>query len=89
VAHATDTTGTEPTRRDFLMLTTGAFAAVGTGALLVPLIGQLAPDAQVVAAGAPIEDRRAAHQAGARAVADHDRQLHPSRLRAARPVGRL
>lgn len=55
MAHATDTTGTEPTRRDFLMLTTGAFGAVGAAALLVPLVGQLAPDAQVVAAGAPIE----------------------------------
>jgi ubiquinol-cytochrome c reductase iron-sulfur subunit len=55
VAQATNTTGTEPTRRDFLMLTTGAFGAVGAAALVVPLIGQLAPDAQVVAAGAPIE----------------------------------
>ena len=55
MAHATDTTGTEPTRRDFLMLTTGAFGAVGAAALVVPLLGQLAPDAQVVAAGAPID----------------------------------
>jgi ubiquinol-cytochrome c reductase iron-sulfur subunit len=55
VAHATDTTGTETTRRDFLMLTTGAFGAVGAAAVVVPLIGQLAPDAQTVAAGAPID----------------------------------
>ncbi|MCU4181012.1 ubiquinol-cytochrome c reductase iron-sulfur subunit [Bosea sp. BH3] len=37
------------------MLATGAFGAVGVGALVVPLISQLAPDAQVVAAGAPID----------------------------------
>ena len=55
MAHATDTTGTEPTRRDFLMLTTGAFGAVGAAAVVVPLVSQLAPDAQTVAAGAPID----------------------------------
>jgi ubiquinol-cytochrome c reductase iron-sulfur subunit len=54
VAHATDTsTGT--TRRDFLMLATGAAGAVGVGALVIPLISQLAPDAQTVAAGAPVD----------------------------------
>ncbi|MGO4404253.1 ubiquinol-cytochrome c reductase iron-sulfur subunit [Bosea sp. RAF48] len=54
MANATDTsTGT--TRRDFLMLTTGAAGAVGIGAVIVPLISQLAPDAQTVAAGAPID----------------------------------
>ncbi|WID97967.1 ubiquinol-cytochrome c reductase iron-sulfur subunit [Bosea vestrisii] len=51
----TGTTGTEPTRRDFLMLTTAAVGVVGAGSLLLPLLGQLAPDAQVVAAGAPID----------------------------------
>ncbi|MGX1785913.1 ubiquinol-cytochrome c reductase iron-sulfur subunit [Bosea sp. NPDC055332] len=55
MAQATNTTGTEPTRRDFLMLTTGAFGAIGAAAVVVPLLGQLAPDAQVVAAGAPID----------------------------------
>lgn len=55
VAHATETTGTETTRRDFLMLATGAMGVVGTGAVLIPLISQLAPDAHTVAAGAPIE----------------------------------
>ncbi|MEN5081351.1 ubiquinol-cytochrome c reductase iron-sulfur subunit [Bosea sp. TWI1241] len=55
VAHATDSTGTEPTRRDFLMLTTAAAGVVGAGAVLVPLVSQLAPDAQTVAAGAPID----------------------------------
>lgn len=54
MANATDTsTGT--TRRDFLMLATGAFGAVGLGAVVVPLISQLAPDAQTVAAGAPVD----------------------------------
>ena len=54
MAHATDTsTGT--TRRDFLMLATGAFGAVGVGAVIVPLVSQLAPDAQTVAAGAPVD----------------------------------
>ena len=54
MAHATDTsTGT--TRRDFLMLATGAAGAVGIGALVVPLVSQMAPDAQTVAAGAPVD----------------------------------
>ncbi len=54
MAHATDTsTGT--TRRDFLMLATGAAGAVGVGAIVIPLISQLAPDAQTVAAGAPVD----------------------------------
>ena len=54
MAHATDTsTGT--TRRDFLMLATGAAGAVGLGAVVIPLISQLAPDAQTIAAGAPID----------------------------------
>ncbi len=45
----------EPTRRDFLYIATGAVAAVGAAATLVPLIGQMNPDASTVAAGAPIE----------------------------------
>lgn len=53
MAHATETTGT--TRRDFLMLATGAAGAVGTAAVIVPLISQLAPDAQTLAAGAPMD----------------------------------
>jgi ubiquinol-cytochrome c reductase iron-sulfur subunit len=55
VAHATDTKPTETTRRDFLMLATGAAGVVGLGAVVVPLVSQLAPDAQTVAAGAPID----------------------------------
>ncbi|MGY6247987.1 ubiquinol-cytochrome c reductase iron-sulfur subunit [Bosea thiooxidans] len=54
VAHATDTsTGT--TRRDFMLLATGAAGAVAAGSIVVPLISQLAPDAQTIAAGAPID----------------------------------
>jgi len=45
----------EPTRRDFLYIATGAAAAVGTAAALVPLIAQMNPDASTVAAGAPVE----------------------------------
>ncbi len=45
----------EGTRRDFLYLATGAFAAVGTAAALVPLIAQMEPDASTVAAGGPID----------------------------------
>lgn len=39
-----DTTD-EPTRRDFLLLTAGAFGAVGTVAAVWPLIDQMNPDA--------------------------------------------
>ena len=45
----------EPTRRDFLYIATGAIGAVGAAALLVPLIGQMDPDASTIAAGAPVE----------------------------------
>lgn len=43
------------TRRDFLYIATGAVAAVGGAAALVPLISQMNPDASTIAAGAPIE----------------------------------
>jgi len=39
----------EPTRRDFLYLATGAFAAVGAANLVWPLIDQMNPDASVKA----------------------------------------
>jgi len=39
----------EPTRRDFLYVATGAFAAVGVGAAVWPLIDQMNPDASVLA----------------------------------------
>ena len=44
-----DTTVPEPTRRDFLFLATGAMAAVGTVAALVPFVAQMNPDASVQA----------------------------------------
>jgi ubiquinol-cytochrome c reductase iron-sulfur subunit len=43
------------TRRDFLYVATGAVAAIGAAATLVPLIAQMNPDASTIAAGAPIE----------------------------------
>jgi ubiquinol-cytochrome c reductase iron-sulfur subunit len=45
----------EPTRRDFLFVATGAVAAVGATAALVPLIAQMNPDASTIAAGVPID----------------------------------
>jgi ubiquinol-cytochrome c reductase iron-sulfur subunit len=45
----------EPTRRDFLFIATGAVGALGAAATLVPLVGQMNPDASTIAAGAPIE----------------------------------
>jgi ubiquinol-cytochrome c reductase iron-sulfur subunit len=45
----------EPTRRDFLYVATGAVGAVAAVATLVPLIGQMNPDASTIAAGVPIE----------------------------------
>ncbi len=44
-----------PNRRDFLFVATGAFAAVGTAAAIWPLISQMSPDAQTIAAGAPFD----------------------------------
>jgi ubiquinol-cytochrome c reductase iron-sulfur subunit len=43
------------TRRDFLYVATGAVAAAGAVATLVPLIDQMNPDAATIAAGAPID----------------------------------
>jgi ubiquinol-cytochrome c reductase iron-sulfur subunit len=43
------------TRRDFLYVATGAVAAAGAAATLVPLVAQMNPDASTIAAGAPIE----------------------------------
>jgi ubiquinol-cytochrome c reductase iron-sulfur subunit len=51
----TTVSSAEHTRRDFLYIATGAVAAVGGAAALVPLIAQMNPDASTIAAGAPIE----------------------------------
>lgn len=49
------TAGAEPTRRDFLYIATGAAGAVGLGFVVWPFVGSLAPDAETIAAGAPVE----------------------------------
>jgi ubiquinol-cytochrome c reductase iron-sulfur subunit len=54
----------EPTRRDFLYIATATVGAVGAAATLVPLIGQMNPDASTIAAGAPIEVDLAPIQSG-------------------------
>ncbi len=48
-------TAAEPTRRDFLYIATGTAAAVGAASLVWPFVSSMAPDAQTVAAGAPVE----------------------------------
>ena len=45
----------EPTRRDFLYIATAAVGAVAAAAALMPLVGQMSPDASTIAAGAPVE----------------------------------
>jgi len=56
LAHSmADTADAEPTRRDFLYLATGAVGAVGAAAVVWPFISSMAPDAETIAAGAPIE----------------------------------
>jgi ubiquinol-cytochrome c reductase iron-sulfur subunit len=55
IANVTTMSSAEPTRRDFLYVATGAVAAVGVAATLVPFVAQMNPDASTVAAGAPID----------------------------------
>jgi ubiquinol-cytochrome c reductase iron-sulfur subunit len=45
----------EPTRRDFLYIATAAVGTFGTLAAAVPLIGQMNPDAAVLALGGPVD----------------------------------
>ncbi len=45
----------EGNRRDFLLITAGAMAAVGGAAAVWPFISQMAPDQSTIAAGAPVE----------------------------------
>jgi ubiquinol-cytochrome c reductase iron-sulfur subunit len=52
---ATNATAAPATRRDFLLIATGAAGAVGAVGLAWPFVGSLAPDAEVVAAGAPVD----------------------------------
>ncbi len=52
---STQTISDGTTRRDFLFLGTAAVGAVAGGAALIPFVSTLAPDAQTIAAGAPID----------------------------------
>ena len=45
----------DPSRRDFLYIATAAVGAVGLGGVVWPLISQMEPDAQTIAAGAPVD----------------------------------
>jgi ubiquinol-cytochrome c reductase iron-sulfur subunit len=55
-AHGTATQeSVDHDKRDFLYIATAAFGAVGVVAAIAPFIGQLSPDAQTIAAGAPID----------------------------------
>jgi ubiquinol-cytochrome c reductase iron-sulfur subunit len=45
----------EPHRRDILFIATGAAAAVGVAALAWPFVSSMGPDAETIAAGAPVE----------------------------------
>jgi ubiquinol-cytochrome c reductase iron-sulfur subunit len=45
----------EPSRRDFIYIATGAVAAIGAAATLVPLVDQMNPDASTLAAGGPVD----------------------------------
>jgi ubiquinol-cytochrome c reductase iron-sulfur subunit len=56
------------TRRDFLYIATAAVAAVGAAATLVPLIGQMNPDASTIAAGGPVDFDLTPLQPGQQAV---------------------
>jgi ubiquinol-cytochrome c reductase iron-sulfur subunit len=51
----TSATANHATRRDFLMIATGAAGVVGAGAVVWPLISSLGPDAVTIAAGAPVD----------------------------------
>lgn len=50
-----DQSMSEPNRRDFLLLATGAAGAVAAGGAVWPLINQMWPDASTIAAGAAVE----------------------------------
>ncbi|MEA3041627.1 MAG: ubiquinol-cytochrome c reductase iron-sulfur subunit, partial [Sphingomonadales bacterium] len=49
------TAAAEPTRRDFLFIATGAAGAVGVAAAAWPFVSSMGPDAETIAAGAPVE----------------------------------
>jgi ubiquinol-cytochrome c reductase iron-sulfur subunit len=45
----------DPSRRDFLYIATGAVGAVGVAGAVWPLVAQMEPDAQMIAEGAPVD----------------------------------
>jgi ubiquinol-cytochrome c reductase iron-sulfur subunit len=45
----------DPSRRDFLFIATGAVGAVGLASVAWPLVSQMQPDAQTIAEGAPVD----------------------------------
>jgi len=47
--------GVDQSKRDFLYIATAAVGVVGVAGVVAPFVNQLAPDAQTIAAGAPIE----------------------------------
>jgi ubiquinol-cytochrome c reductase iron-sulfur subunit len=49
------TTAVEPTRRDFLFIATGAAGVLAGASAIWPFISQMAPDAETIAAGAPVD----------------------------------
>jgi ubiquinol-cytochrome c reductase iron-sulfur subunit len=49
------TTAAEPTRRDFLYIATGAAGAVGAALTVWPFVSSMGPDAETIAAGAPVD----------------------------------
>ena len=55
VNNVSSKTVAEPNRRDFLFLATGAAGAAAAIGIVVPLVSQMAPDAQTLASGAPID----------------------------------
>ena len=59
---------TTGTRRDFLYVATGAAAAVGALAALLPMIDQMEPDASTLAAGGPVDFDLSKLQPGQQAV---------------------
>jgi len=52
---ATTMKADEPSRRDFMMIATGAAAAVGVAGVAWPFISQMSPDKSTIAAGSAIE----------------------------------
>lgn len=52
---ATGPDAPDGSRRDFLFLATGAALAVGAAAVAWPFVASMAPDAETIAAGAPLD----------------------------------